>query len=183
MRRPGRGERSGVVWQEGRAELLGADRPLHHPAVDLVDHEVVRGCEAGDDRLAQARTDQSLIEEVERGLYVTGLIGLGVNLVTGDFSQGRRGAVDRERAGSAFRAGTRGGTRAQPPSPGQREHGYRYDSHPDRKHRKRGHGFGTIEPDHHHDPRAHGQGGKSQIDRQPAGDLSPPVRPLPGEHP
>lgn len=37
------------------------------------------------------RTPESLVEEVERGLYVTDLIGFGVNLVTGDFSQGAAG--------------------------------------------------------------------------------------------
>jgi len=37
------------------------------------------------------RSPQSLVEEVESGLYVTDLIGFGVNLVTGDFSQGAAG--------------------------------------------------------------------------------------------
>jgi len=37
------------------------------------------------------RSPESLVEEVEQGLYVTDLIGFGVNLVTGDFSQGAAG--------------------------------------------------------------------------------------------
>jgi PmbA protein len=37
------------------------------------------------------RSPQSLVAELERGLYVTDLIGFGVNLVTGDFSQGAAG--------------------------------------------------------------------------------------------
>jgi PmbA protein len=37
------------------------------------------------------RSPESLVEELERGLYVTDLIGFGVNLVTGDFSQGAAG--------------------------------------------------------------------------------------------
>jgi PmbA protein len=34
---------------------------------------------------------EAIVGELERGLYVTDLIGFGVNLVTGDFSQGAAG--------------------------------------------------------------------------------------------
>jgi PmbA protein len=37
------------------------------------------------------RSPESIVGEVERGLYVTDLIGFGVNLVSGDFSQGAAG--------------------------------------------------------------------------------------------
>lgn len=36
-------------------------------------------------------TASELIEEIESGLYVTGLIGMGVNSVTGDYSRGANG--------------------------------------------------------------------------------------------
>ena len=41
--------------------------------------------------LAGAVTPEEIVGELERGLYVTDLIGFGVNLVTGDFSQGAAG--------------------------------------------------------------------------------------------
>ena len=37
------------------------------------------------------KTPEAIIAEVERGLYVTDLIGFGVNLVSGDYSQGAAG--------------------------------------------------------------------------------------------
>lgn len=37
------------------------------------------------------RTQQQIIADVKRGLYVTGFLGFGVNLVTGDFSRGASG--------------------------------------------------------------------------------------------
>jgi PmbA protein len=47
---------------------------------------------AGDLHLAPGETSpQAIIGEVERGLLVTDLIGFGVNLVTGDYSQGAAG--------------------------------------------------------------------------------------------
>jgi PmbA protein len=50
------------------------------------------GVGPGDLSLAPGdRSPESIIGEVERGLYVTDLIGFGVNLVTGDFSQGAAG--------------------------------------------------------------------------------------------
>jgi PmbA protein len=38
-----------------------------------------------------ARTPQQLISEVKEGLYVTEFLGMGVNLVTGDYSRGASG--------------------------------------------------------------------------------------------
>jgi PmbA protein len=40
---------------------------------------------------AGATPAAAIVGELERGLYVTDLIGFGVNLVTGDFSQGAAG--------------------------------------------------------------------------------------------
>jgi PmbA protein len=40
---------------------------------------------------AGAKTADELIAEIEDGFYVTGLIGMGVNLVTGDYSRGASG--------------------------------------------------------------------------------------------
>jgi PmbA protein len=37
------------------------------------------------------RTQQQIIADVKRGLYVTEFLGFGVNLVTGDFSRGASG--------------------------------------------------------------------------------------------
>ncbi len=44
-----------------------------------------------------ARTPQQLIGDVKEGLYVTEFLGMGVNLVTGDYSRGRIGYVDLRR--------------------------------------------------------------------------------------
>ena len=44
-----------------------------------------------------AKSPQQLIAEIEDGFYVTSLIGMGVNLVTGDYSRGASGFLDRER--------------------------------------------------------------------------------------
>ncbi|HWX53563.1 MAG TPA: TldD/PmbA family protein [Verrucomicrobiae bacterium] len=38
-----------------------------------------------------ARTPQQIIADVKQGLYITGFLGFGVNLVTGDFSRGASG--------------------------------------------------------------------------------------------
>jgi PmbA protein len=40
---------------------------------------------------AGAKSPKELIAEIEDGFYVTGLIGMGVNLVTGDYSRGASG--------------------------------------------------------------------------------------------
>jgi PmbA protein len=40
---------------------------------------------------AGARSPQQLIGEIENGFYVTDLIGMGTNLVTGDYSRGASG--------------------------------------------------------------------------------------------
>ena len=40
---------------------------------------------------AGAKTPEQLIAEIEDGFFVTGLIGMGVNLVTGDYSRGAAG--------------------------------------------------------------------------------------------
>jgi PmbA protein len=40
---------------------------------------------------AGTRTPQQLIREIGTGLYVTDLIGMGVNIVTGDYSRGAAG--------------------------------------------------------------------------------------------
>jgi PmbA protein len=40
---------------------------------------------------AGAKTPEELIAEIEDGFFVTGLIGMGVNLVTGDYSRGAAG--------------------------------------------------------------------------------------------
>ncbi len=48
-------------------------------------------------------TPEQIIGEVTAGLYVTSLMGFGTNLVTGDYSRGATGLVDRERPTDARR--------------------------------------------------------------------------------
>ncbi len=47
------------------------------------------------------QTPEEIIGEVKAGLYVTSLMGFGTNIVTGDYSRGAAGLVDREWATDA----------------------------------------------------------------------------------
>ena len=59
------------------------------------------------------RRRSELIDDIEDGFYVTDLIGMGVNLVTGDYSRGAVGILDRERR--VHLSGERGHHRRPPP--------------------------------------------------------------------
>ena len=63
-------------------------------------------------RAGETQRRDEIIGGVARGLYVTDLIGFGVNLVTGDYSQGAVGPLDRERPPRP--PGPRGHDRRQP---------------------------------------------------------------------
>ena len=43
------------------------------------------------------QTPEEIIAEIQAGLFVTSLMGFGTNIVTGDYSRGATGLVDRER--------------------------------------------------------------------------------------
>jgi PmbA protein len=48
-------------------------------------------------------TPEALIADIAEGFYVTDLIGMGVNMVTGDYSRGASRLLDRERQAHAIR--------------------------------------------------------------------------------
>ena len=58
-----------------------------------------------------AQRPRQLIADIGDGFYVTDLIGMGVNLVTGDYSRGAVRLLDRERR--AHLSGERGDHRRQ----------------------------------------------------------------------
>ena len=56
-----------------------------------------------------ALSPEELIGDIDEGFYVTDLIGFGANIVTGDYSRGAAGLLDRERR--AHLSGERGDDR------------------------------------------------------------------------
>ena len=60
--------------------------------------------------LQPGRTPAPELEKLDRGLYVTELMGFGFNAVTGDYSQGAGGLLDRKRRARRSRS-------ARSPSP------------------------------------------------------------------
>ena len=66
---------------------------------------------------------EEIIADVSAGLYVTGLMGFGTNLVTGDYSRGATGSVDRERPTDARRG--RGDDRRKPGRDAAQHDGHR----------------------------------------------------------
>ena len=48
-------------------------------------------------------SNEAIVKGTARGLYVTEMMGFGFNAVTGDFSRGAVGLLDRERASSPTR--------------------------------------------------------------------------------